>query len=245
MTSKNNRSGADLSCKDGQRHTALLHAVHAGHESTALSLLNAMVQRSSQSHDGVDDELRSCWPALMQAAAKGYVEILRVLPKDNIGRSSRSNGPVFRHLLECGADSDAVGTMGMTALMRAASAGQRVIVSALLENRADLEAKDTNGWSALMHCIENGHSTTVKCLLDARADIETQDKLQRRPLMIAASARRPCRDHVSIVRLLLQSRADVDASGSNGISAHMYAIRQGNHSVANALLEAVDIDVDD
>jgi len=54
-----------------------------------------------------------------------------------------------RALLEKGANVNAKGKDGMTALMNAASADYRDIVHSLLEKGADVNAKDNDGWTPL------------------------------------------------------------------------------------------------
>ena len=67
-------------------------------------------------------------------------------------------------LLHAGADKDAKGNGGNTALMYASMFGHESCVRALLEAGADKEAKDKDGKTALMHASERGHEAVVTVL---------------------------------------------------------------------------------
>lgn len=60
---------------------------------------------------------------------------------------------------------------GMTALTRAASAGEVSTVQVLLELGADTEASDKNGYTALLFAAENGRTEIVTILLSCGASI--------------------------------------------------------------------------
>ncbi|KAL0636975.1 hypothetical protein Q9L58_004078 [Maublancomyces gigas] len=60
---------------------------------------------------------------------------------------------------------------GMTALARAASAGDLSTVQVLLELGANMEASDKNGYTALLFAAENGQTEMVTILLSAGASI--------------------------------------------------------------------------
>ncbi len=73
-------------------------------------------------------------------------------------------------LLEHGADVNLTANDGSTALMLAASSGDRDIVRDLLSKRADLSAKFTQtGKSALMLAKEKGYTDIVRLLEAAGA----------------------------------------------------------------------------
>jgi hypothetical protein len=67
-------------------------------------------------------------------------------------------------LLAKGADVNAVGDKGVTALMLAAGKGCAEVVQALLDADADAEAKDKNGLTAAMLAERNGFADIVKLL---------------------------------------------------------------------------------
>jgi len=77
-------------------------------------------------------------------------------------------------LLDAGADANAEGEEGMTALMAAAYAGHTQTVKALLDAGAEVDARDNDGWTALMQ-VTNGGTEIVKILLDAGADLEAKN----------------------------------------------------------------------
>ena len=74
-----------------------------------------------------------------------------------------------KSLIDQGADVNAGGELGWTALMYAAREGRNEIVQVLLAAGADANAKVLKGWdkgiTALVVAAENGHTVTVKALL--------------------------------------------------------------------------------
>jgi ankyrin repeat protein len=69
--------------------------------------------------------------------------------------------------VEQGADVEARGEDGWTALHRAARYGHEAVVRLLVEQGADVEAWDRDGWTALYHAVENGHEAVVRLLQSA------------------------------------------------------------------------------
>ncbi len=88
--------------------------------------------------------------ALMEAADKGQLEVVRLL---------------LRH----GADVNAADEDGETALMRAADDGHTEVVRALIAAGADVNARDEDGETALSNAEEERHLETARVLREAGA----------------------------------------------------------------------------
>ena len=142
-----------------------------------------------------------------------------------------------RAALQAGADANARGRCGATALMKAARRGDEPMVQLLLENEADphLTAKNPAGLcvGALYQAARSGSADMVRLLLPGQC----ADEITRALLPAAA------RGYVEILRLLLAAGADASYSyrGTDHTpvadywSPYRYAI-QNNHPEALALL---------
>jgi hypothetical protein len=85
----------------------------------------------------------------------------------------RGNGDIVRVLLDAGADPDAVGFEGMTALamsVRSCSVSPG-IVRALLEAGADPDARSGSGATALMMAVQAGRDDIAELLIAHGADM--------------------------------------------------------------------------
>jgi uncharacterized protein len=128
---------------------------------------------------------------------------------------------------EGGADPEARGPGGRTALMMAAaesSAPDGWMIQALVEGGAQLEARDEAQWTALAHASAAGNVTSVRALLALGAEVEAADGEGRRPLMLAGEA-----GHAAVaVCLMEEGKAKVNARDHHGRSAMAYAQANGH-----------------
>jgi ankyrin repeat protein len=166
-------------------------------------------------------------------------------------------------LLKSGADANApLTTAGDTALMMAARTGKTEALRVLVEAGANVNAKESwGGTTALMWAVSEGHPEAAKLLIDAGADVnarsnyvaaangrgfEGRTPLANRtdgkpeefasgwltPLMLAARE-----GNVDVARLLVSTRADIDAVAGDGKTALALAIFNGNYEVASFLVD--------
>ncbi len=112
----------------------------------------------------------------------------------------------IKELIKKGADVNAKGKNGQTALMVAANWGKLDVVKCLVEHGADLEAKDKYGNTALFGAAINGQLDVVKCLAKNGADLDVKDNFGETVLMNAT------RDgNLDMVKYLAKNGADLDA----------------------------------
>jgi len=117
----------------------------------------------------------------------------------------------FPYLLGAGANPNAKGYLGATALMRGNDA---LIVQALIHHGAAVNAKDNDGWGALVYAIKDGNMQKIQALVNAHADVNARDNRGWTPLMYAASE-----GDLEAAKFLLASGADPRVANDEGETA--------------------------
>ena len=153
--------------------------------------------------------------AFISACGGGHVsEVERLLhaPQDPDAREAKYNSAgihkaawnghlaVLRLLLEAGANKDAAGFRGVTALHLAAENGQLDVVQLLLEAGADTNATRESAWRPLHMAAANGHWAIVRLLHEAGAD---KDAAMRNGTTALSNAAH--NGQLDVVRLLLDA----------------------------------------
>jgi len=132
--------------------------------------------------------------------------------------------------IAAGADVNAKDRDGVTALMRAASAGRGDSVTALIAAGAAADAKTSGGVNALMMAALGGYAEATRVLLAAKVDSNAKDNQGRTALMAAASS-----GEQAVVDALLAAGADVNIEDAGGASALTYASAEGFGTAVTAL----------
>ena len=138
-------------------------------------------------------------------------------------------------LLDAGADINAAGANGETALHAAACAGHVAAAALLLERGANVaaEMRQFQGWQPLHMAAANGHEAMVSLLLAHGADAGAWEHDHVTPMHYAAVFGR-----VEAVRALLDAGVPVNAPCSYcGATALHVAAANGCRDVATLLLE--------
>ena len=169
---------------------------------------------------------------LLGLAALLAVEAFAVGVDDALREAAeRGDRIAVDRLLDGGADVQARGPDGTTALHWAARADSLETVELLLEAGAEASAADLYGVTPLYLAAENGSAGVIAALLDAGADPNTVAPTGQTALMTAARNGRP-----AAIALLLDRGALLDARDPEfEQTALMMAVREG-HSEAVALL---------
>jgi ankyrin repeat protein len=121
---------------------------------------------------------------------------------------------------------------GKTALIWAASNGQKAVVQLLLDKEADIEAKDTYGRTALFGAASRGHEAVVQLLLDQGANIEAKHNNGWTALLVAALS-----GYKTAVQLLLDKEANIEAKDNDGWTALLLASVEGHETIVQLLLD--------
>jgi ankyrin repeat protein len=134
-------------------------------------------------------------------------------------------------LLAKGADPNAPGPDGTTAVMWAAANDDPELVRALIRGGADVTLKNHFGTSALTEAAIIGSAPIIDALLKAGADPNTKNPEGETPLMAVARS-----GNVAAARLLVEARADVNAKEDwGGQSALMWAAAQSQAEMVKFL----------
>jgi ankyrin repeat protein/beta-lactamase regulating signal transducer with metallopeptidase domain len=189
-------AGMNINARSEKNYTALMKAAEMGHTETVQALLAA----------GANPNLANTenYSALMLAAWKGDV-------------------PTMKVLIAGGADVDLkLGPNEETALIAAASYGQREAVSLLLDNRASIDAKSTARGTALIAAACAGRVDTARTLADRGADVNTRSAQLQTALGCAAQQR-----NVEFIQFLLDKGADVNLTTYRSYSPLHHALDTG------------------
>jgi ankyrin repeat protein len=185
-------------------------------------------------------------PALLSAARRGRVEIVRALVAAGVDvsrgapftrltalmlASRHGHLECVRTLLEAGADVEQADEDGWTALIAASHCGHRECVRALLAAGADPAQATDSGRTALIRASQRGHLECVRALLEAGADVEQACASGATPLTRAAR-----HGHLECVRALLAAGADPAQATEDGWTALLHASQRGHLECVRALL---------
>ena len=165
------------------------------------------------------------------------------------------DAPLVRALLAAGAQVRAANRYGVTPLALAAINGSAPIVQLLLNAGADPNAESGEGETVLMAAARTGRPEPLKLLLNAGADPNAAErKFGETALMWAAG-----HNHGEAIRVLIAAGANPDATSATidlpkvkvdfsfavatalprgGMTALMYAARQGQLNAVTALADA-------
>lgn len=134
-------------------------------------------------------------------------------------------------LLGRGFDPNTPGPKGDHPLILALQSGALKTTMALLEHpRIQIEARTVQDESPLMLAALKGYVDVCKKLIERDADV---NKPGWTPLHYAATG-----GHISIIRLLLDNHAYIDAASPNGSTPLMMAAKYGSAAAVKQLLEA-------
>ena len=197
--------------------------------------------------------------ALHWAAMKGDAEMARMLlvAGANVRATTRIGGytalylaakggysDVVAALLAGGADAKAVTANGTTPLMIAAAAGDSKSINSLIENGADINATETKGETPLMFAAGFNRLDAVKLLLQKGANHKATTKVTDLFALTAPEEESMARQggraapaRTDIAGATRAYRYNELISSQGGLSALLFAARQGYTDVAMALLD--------
>ena len=146
---------------------------------------------------------------------------------------------VVRRLLEKGADPNLPGRSGVTPLAAAAFKGNQEIVELLLASGSEPNGVDATGKAPILYAAALGFSPIVRRLLDAGVDVDTRYGNDLTVLMWAAGYADGAgvQDAESVVTLLIDRGAVIDAADNRGRTALMIATELGHAAIVDLLID--------
>lgn len=215
--------GANVNTRDEDGCTPLCSAVFCNHQEVAETLIAAGADVNVRLRDE---------SVLMRAAWNGWHSTVE-------------------QLIAAGADVNAASNDGTTALINAAAQGHAKIVRSLITSGADVHIRN---WErgALCAAIYHHHPEAALILLAAGATLnlaeaaDCGDMERVRQLLAegvspdedAAITRAAYSNHEDIVRLLLESGANVNATDAQDNTALHHAVHWGRTGIVRLLLDA-------
>lgn len=152
---------------------------------------------------------------LMQAAQKGFTEIIDIL-------------------LRYGADVDNRNDAGKTALMLAAFSGQLGAVQSLREHGASYTLHDKGGSTPLHWAVDGQNLDLITFMIDDGADVNIRDSVSSWTPLLRCAAVTGNKD---VAKVLIKEGADINAVDVDGKTALMTAVLNGHHLMVEMLLQ--------
>jgi uncharacterized protein len=180
--------------------------------------------------------------ALVALAACGSGEEERAGPSDRrwstlVSAAARGDVESVRRLLADGAQVDARGRDGRTAVTAAALGDHVDVARVLIDAGADVDLQDAERNNPLLVCGETGNVSMLREVLRGHPDVRRTNRFGGTALIPASD-----RGHVDMVRALLRTDIDVDHVNRLGWTALLEAVILGDGGPAHQRI--VDLLVD-
>ncbi len=169
--------------------------------------------------------------ALLVAAILAVASVASAAELTLVDAAERGDRATALRILAKGANPNAPGPDGTTAVMWAASNDDLELVRVLIKAGANVTLKNQFGTSALTEAAVIGSAPVIDALLKAGADANTKNPEGETPLMAAARS-----GHIEAAKRLLAAGADVNAKENfGGQSALMWAAAQSQAGMVKLL----------
>src|SRR6266446_6634463 len=137
-------------------------------------------------------------------------------------------------LVRAGADANAANDFRMTPLSRACTNGSAEFVDWLLKARANPDTPIGTGETPLMTCARTGSADAVRMLLVHGANVNAKEPAQNQTALMWAAAEQ----HSTVLQVLIEANADLQAHSKSGFTALHFAARMGDMESTRTLMGA-------
>ncbi|NUO47865.1 MAG: hypothetical protein HOV80_03305 [Polyangiaceae bacterium] len=212
-------AGANVGVRDKQGWTAL----HAAANEARLQSVELLLKLGADPN--AEDEQEDT-PLHHAFAARANIN----------DRELADRAAIAQALIEAGADIDASGSEGRTALWGACNLARGKatnLVAFILSKKPNLNAADQEDYSILHIATIWNHESVVRAATAAKAAVNAKDNEGGTPLLHAAFHGR-----TELVKLLLASKADPNIASKDGYTPLRAAALQGYLHIAKILVDA-------
>jgi ankyrin repeat protein len=161
--------------------------------------------------------------------ANGVTALIAAAYKNHLG--------VAQLLVEAGADVSVQDRSQQSAFLIATSDGYLKLLQLTLAAGADVHRTDSYNGTGLIRAADRGHVEIIRELLRTDINVDHVNRLGWTALLEAIILGDGGPRHTEVVRLLVESGADVNLADANGVSPLSHARRRGHAEIA-AILEA-------
>jgi uncharacterized protein len=161
--------------------------------------------------------------------ANGVTALIAAAYKNHLG--------VAQLLVEAGADVNVQDRSQQSAFLIATSDGYLELLQLTLAAGADVHRTDSYNGTGLIRAADRGHVEIIRELLRTDIDVDHVNRLGWTALLEAIILGDGGPRHTEVVRLLVESGAEVNLADANGVSPLSHARRRGHAEIA-AILEA-------
>lgn len=233
--------GADINalCEDG--FTPLMSACLCGHPDVAELLLKKGADPLTLDVKGFSvlawvrsQGLKEMIPMIQAARQAALPDKARNAEGTDqlINAAYEGDLDTVKSLLADGADMDALGKEGATAVMVAGFSQRHEIIHYLAQQGADLEVLSRRKLTALQMACSIGHAGVVEILIAAGANTHVTDMHGAGVITTAATAGR-----LDCVDVLLKSGLNINTGDEGGMTALMYCCAMGQYEGAKHLIK--------
>ncbi len=229
---------ADPDVRDVMGDPAINWAAYYGYESVVMTLLSAGARTDQIGHGNTTEiAMRRGFQSLVHTLLQHNEELQHLTDQSQQAMLAidQQNPTQLQTLIDAGWDINQTDDTGRPFLHRIVRTGSVAMTELAMQAGADINVVDSIGFNALFEAARDQHIEVLQALLTAGAEVNqvsADNGLRMTPLHMAAIGGNP-----QAIRLLVNAGAALNATGTQGNTAMMWAIFEGKNEAATALLK--------